>query len=246
MEGEEREDEDEGDFALAAEGGRDLRLGLLTSYWGRRILDSHPLNDQVTCPVCKRTNHVQEGEVGNLTKNFALLSVQEGAERSSQHYCQEHDHEQRIYCQECQQLVCAYCQLYGRHKTHKCLIASEACEPAVQAVRELESEVEGQLRDLEAGEAAVLGSIQELESGRARSERRIRLYFSRFIEALQQKMEAEVERVQSWSDDQAGVLQAQLRFAAVQDKELVLLCRQVTEWSTQGLPKVAGGLPQNI
>lgn len=195
-------------------GGRHLEL--LTNYWGRQIFDSHPHpapSDQVTCPVCKSTNHVQGGEVTNLTKNFALLGMQEGVEKTSQHYCKEHDHEQRIYCQECQQLVCAYCQLYGRHKTHKCLIATEACEPAVQAVRELQSGVEGQLQELEAGEAAVLASIQQLEHGREQSEMRVRLYYGRFIEALQRKREAEVERIQAWSDEQACILQAQLRLA---------------------------------
>jgi hypothetical protein len=161
--------------------------------------------------MCKSSNPVRGGEVTNLTKNFALLGVQEGVEKPSQHYCQEHDHEQRIYCQECQQLVCAYCQLYGRHKSHKCLIATEACEPAVQAVKELQAEVQEQLSELEAGEAAVLASVQQLERGRERSEMCIRHYYGRFIEALEQKREAEVERVQSWSDDQACILQAQLR-----------------------------------
>ena len=195
-----------------------MRLELLTNFWGRHILGSHSYqhaprpSDQVTCPVCKSTNHIEGGDVKNLTKNFALFGVQEGAEqKGSQHYCQEHDHEQRIYCTECQQLVCAYCQLYGRHKSHKCVIATEACEPAVKAVQGLHSEVEVQLKELEAGEAAVLASIQQLEDGRERSEIRVRLHYGRLIEALQQKRESEVEKIQNWSSEQACILQAQLR-----------------------------------
>ena len=225
---------------------------LLTNYWGRQILSSHPYPpvpvDQLTCPVCKSSNHVQGGEVGNLTKNFALLGVQEGVEKTSQHYCQEHDHEQRIYCQECQQLVCAYCQLYGRHKTHKCLIATEACEPAVSAVRELHSEVEGQLKELEAGEAAVLASVQQLEHGRERSEMRVRLHYGRLIEALQQKKDSEVEGIQAWSDEQACILQAQLRcpLCSMPLPLSPLSCAQVTEWSQENLQKTDGGLSQSF
>ena len=212
--GDESEDDSrsDGDVSFLSPEGRDFHFGLLANYWGRRLLGSRPQPSRVRCPVCKRTNHIQGGEVTNLTKNFALLSVQENSERNpALHYCQEHDHEQRIYCEECQQLVCAYCQLYGRHKTHKCVIATEACRPAVQAVRELWSEVEGQLKDLEAGEAAVLASVQQLEDRREQAERQIHLYFGQFINALQEKREAELRGLQTWSDDQACILQAQLR-----------------------------------
>lgn len=190
--------------------GDDIRSIAINRWGGRRF---HSVTDQVTCPVCKNTNHVLGGEVENLTKNFALLGMLDGVEKTSQHYCQEHEHEQRIYCQECQQLVCAYCQLYGRHKTHQCLIATEACEPAVQALRELHTEMKGQLTELEISEAAVLESVQKLERSRERSERKIHYYFGKLIHALEQKQEAEVERVQTWSDEQACILQAQLRLA---------------------------------
>ena len=200
-------------FGFLGDRDRRLGLGLLAGQWGRRI--PRP-SDQVTCPVCKSTNHIQDGEVMSLTKNFALLGVQDGAERASQHYCQEHDHEQRIYCEECKQLVCAYCQLYGRHKTHNCLIAIEACAPAVEAVRELQVEVEAQLEELKTAEASVVASVQRLEHGRKCNERRISYYYGRLIEALQQKKEAEVDRVQTWSDEQAYILQAQLRSALLE------------------------------
>lgn len=223
MEGEESGDgwratEDLFGFLTASGRGRDLRLQLQASPWGRGGLRrSHSPADEVTCPVCKRSNHIQGGEVTSLTKNFALLGVQEGVERAaiSQHYCQEHDHEQRIYCEDCQQLVCAYCQLYGRHQTHKCLIATEACQPAVHAVRGIHAEVESELRELERSEAAVLASVQQLEHGRQCTERGLCYYYDQLVEALQQKRAAEVERVQVWSDEQAYVLQAQLRSGAV-------------------------------
>jgi hypothetical protein len=224
-------------YGLMTRGG--MHLELLTNYWGRRILGSHTHHqhhspgpsEQVTCPVCKSTNHIPGGEVANLTKNFALLGVQEG-EKTTQHYCQEHEHEQRIYCQECQLLVCAYCQLYGRHKSHKCLIATEACEPAVKAVRELHAEVEVQLKELEAGEAAVVASIQQLERGRERSEMRVHLHYGRFIDALQQKRASEMENIQAWSDEQACILQAQLRSlsgARKTCKRLLEDCRRISE-----------------
>ena len=198
-------DNDLRDDAFGSMGG-DIRM--MINQWGRRF---HSHVDQVTCPVCKTTNHVLGGEVDNLTKNFALLGVLEGADKPPQHYCQEHDHEQRIYCQECQQLVCAYCQLYGRHKTHKCLIATEACEPAVQALRELHTDMKTQLTELQVSEAAVLASIQKLERGRERSERKTHYYFDSLIRALEQKRDADIEHVQTWSDEQAAILQAQLR-----------------------------------
>lgn len=203
-------------FGLIMGGGGlpGLGRGLLASQWERRftnLTSSHAPTDQVTCPICKRTNHIQEGTVTNLTKNFALLGMCEGSEKPSAHYCREHDHEQRIYCQECQQLVCAYCQLYGRHKTHKCLIATEACEPAVQAVRELQADIETQLVQLKMSEASVLASVQQLERGRERSVRHIHSYYSGLIEALQQKRNSEVDKIQAWSDEQAYILRTQLR-----------------------------------
>jgi hypothetical protein len=200
-------------------GGRDLRLELQATPWGRGILrhSSHSPPDEVTCPVCKSSNRIQDGEVTSLTKNFALLGVHDGIERAaaSPHYCQEHDHEQRIYCQDCRQLVCAYCQLYGRHKTHKCLIATEACKPAVEAVKGLRDEVEAQLRELEAGEATVLASVQQLEQRRERSERKICYYYGKMLDTLQQKRAAEVEQVRTWANEQAYVLQAQLKSVCV-------------------------------
>ena len=199
-------------FGLIMAGGG-LGRGLLASQWERRLtnLSSHTAVDHVTCPICKSTNHIQDGTVTNLTKNFALLGMLQGAERPSLHYCQEHDHEQRIYCQECRQLVCAYCQLYGRHKTHKCLIATEACEPAVEAVRELQTDIETQLEQLKMSEASVLTSVQQLERGRERSVRKVHSYYGGLIEALQQKREAELDKIRSWSDEQAYPLQSQLR-----------------------------------
>ena len=203
-------------FGFLSSSGTRSDLRLQASPWGRGVLQrrSHAPADEVTCPVCKSSNHVQGGEVASLTKNFALLGMQEGGERGvgdSRHYCQEHDHEQRIYCRDCQLLVCAYCQLYGHHKDHECLIAAEACRPAVEEVRRLQREVEEELRGLEAGEAAVLASVQRLEHGRDRSERRISCYYEQLVEALQQRRVAEVERVRTWADEQAYVLQAQLR-----------------------------------
>lgn len=222
--------------------GRGLGHGLLASQWERQIpgLLSHAPGDQVTCPVCKSTNHVQDGAVTNLTKNFALLGMVEGSERASQHYCQEHDHEQRIYCEECRQLVCAYCQLYGRHKTHKCLIATEACEPAVEAVRELQVDVEAQLGELKRSEASVLTSVQQLEHCRERCERKIQCYYERLIEALQQKRDADIDKIQSWSDEQAYILQTQLRLEYTCIAELIVISpystsHQVTEWGAQDL-----------
>lgn len=199
------------------EGG--LRSALHTALWGREIRrhSSRSAANEVTCPVCKRSNHIQDGEVTSLTTNFALLGVQEGVERgtNSQHYCLEHDHEQRIFCQDCQKLVCAYCQLYGHHKNHKCLIATEACQPAVETVSGIHADVDLELQELKQLEAAVLASVQQLERGKEHSERVIGQYYNHLIDCLQQKSAAEVEKVRAWTDEQAYVLQSQLRSEAV-------------------------------
>lgn len=214
-----RESDDLFSFLASSRRGSDLRSVLHTTLLGREIQRHSPRSaaNEVTCPVCKRSNHIQDGEVTSLTKNFALLGIHEGVERvtNSQHYCQEHDHEQRIFCQDCQELVCAYCQLYGRHKNHKCLIAAEACQPAVEAVGDIHAEVELELQELKQVEAAVLASVQQLERGKECSERIISQYYNHLIETLQQKSAAEVEQVQAWTDEQAYVLQSQLRSEAV-------------------------------
>ena len=230
-------------------GGRDQ---IQATPWGMGILhhSSRSSAHEVTCPVCKSSNHIQDGEVTSLTKNFALLGVHDGYERAaaSPHYCQEHDHEQRIYCQDCQQLVCAYCQLYGRHKTHKCLIATEACKPAVEAVKSLHNEMEAQLRELEAGEAAVLASVQQLEQQRERNERKICYYYGKLVDSLQKKRAAEVERVHTWANEQAYVLQSQLKSVWVFKCTkycLILFCLnlQVTQYSSQSKQQAGRRLP---
>ena len=168
--------------------------------------------NNITCPVCKCSNHIPDGDVSSLTKNFALLGFKDSDMKAgSRHYCKEHDHEQRIYCRDCQLLVCAYCQLYGRHKSHTCLIATEACKPAVEEVKTVEAVVSSELQQVEAGENAVLARIKKLDRGKAHCERSIARYYNRLTDMLQQKKESEIEKVRMWADEQAYVLQAQLR-----------------------------------
>lgn len=183
--------------------------GLLNRMYPR---DSPSPSHEVTCPVCKSSNHIQDGDVGNLTKNFALLGFRDGdPKQASRHYCKEHDHEQRVYCQDCQLLICAYCQLYGQHKNHSCVIASEACQPAVEEVRAIQAVVHGELEQLQAGEAAVLSRVKKLERGQSTCERDLTRYFDRLIDTLQQKRDSEVQRMRSWANEQAFVLHSQLQ-----------------------------------
>ena len=166
------------------------------------------------CPICKSSNHVQGGDVSNLTKNFALLCLRDGgggAGKGSKHYCREHEHEQRIYCQQCQVLVCAYCQLYGLHKAHECVIASEVCQPAVDGVKAVQVSVCGDLEQVQAGEMAVLKSLQKFQRQQNRCEHRVSRYYDKLIAALQREKEKELGQVKTWANEQAFVLHSQLQ-----------------------------------
>ena len=108
-------------------------------------------------------------------------------------------------------LVCAYCQLYGPHKTHECVIASEVCQPAVEGVKAVQVSVCGDLEQVQAGETAVLKSLQKFGRQQNRCEQSVSRYYDKLIAALQQKKEEELCRVKTWANEQAFVLHSQLQ-----------------------------------
>lgn len=170
-------------------------------------------SNELKCPTCNSMIRIRNGNVSNLTKNFALLSVKSetvSQKPKTRHYCNEHDHEKRLYCQDDKVLICAYCQLFGEHKGHKCVIATEVAEPAVEAVRTAEANVSSDLEQVVQAEEQVDAVVQKLHRGRRRCENAVKRYFGRLIKNLEEKEEELLTGLRNWNDEQLYILQAQL------------------------------------
>lgn len=193
--------------------GREWRT---TRRYPNRYATPHTSNE-LKCPTCNSINRIRNGDVTNLTKNFALLSCRpqssnQPPQRSqrSRHYCKEHDHEKRIYCNACKVLVCAYCQLYGEHKGHDCVIATEASQPSIRALKMAEESLSGNLEQISQGEEEVSAAMQRLERQHRKCEVKVKAYYERLANRLAGQRAALLARTSNWSDEQLFVLQAQL------------------------------------
>ena len=143
-----------------------------------RILYSH--SNELRCPTCKTVNHIKNRDIMTLTKNFALLGCQPqtvGAPNKSRHFCKDHDHEKRIYCNDCKTLICAYCQLYGGHMGHSYMVAAEASKPSIESLKSAEKSLSEDLKKLVVGEKEVNHTIAKLTKTRRRCERNVKAYF---------------------------------------------------------------------
>ena len=127
------------------------------------------------------------------------------------HFCEEHNHEKRVYCKDCRDLVCAYCQLYGSHKNHDCAIASEAAQPSVEALKSAMENVTAHLSDLNVGEKAVKKAEKNLKRNRHQCERQVKGYFDQLIRSLESKRNALLMNIGTWTDEQMYILNAQLQ-----------------------------------
>ena len=178
-----------------------------------RYATAHTSNE-LKCPTCSSINRIRNGDVTNLTKNFALLSCRPQSSNQPpqrrRHYCKEHDHEKRIYCNACKVLVCAYCQLYGEHKGHDCVIATEASQPSIRALRVAEEGLSGNLERISQGEEEVSAAMQRLEKQRRKCEGKVKTYFERLASKLGAQKAALLGSTSNWSDEQLFILQAQL------------------------------------
>ena len=174
-----------------------------------------PKND-IRCPTCKMENRIENRDITTLTKNFALLGMRSQSSTTTvrpkkSHYCKDHDHEKRIYCRDCRELICAYCQLYGDHKEHSCDIATEAAKPSVENLKEAKERLVSDFDELTHGESAVSSAIVKLERNRERCERKVKRYFNRFIGRLKRRRDDLLLDIGSWTEDQMFVLDAQLK-----------------------------------
>lgn len=191
-------------------------------------------DNEIKCPTCNSINCITDRDVTSLTKNFALLSYQsmEPSTRHLKHFCQEHEHEKRVYCNDCRDLVCAYCQLYGDHKSHSCVIASEAAQPSVEALKTSAMGLAGTFEELSKGEAEVKLAIGKLEKQKKKSETKVRRYFGGLLDKLVNRRDDLLAEMARWSEDQMYILQAQhgsLTGAMKDSEEALKKCRRLIE-----------------
>lgn len=171
-------------------------------------------SNELKCPTCSSIIHIHNGDVTKLTKNFALLSCRPQVSKQplqrSRHYCNEHHHEKRVYCKECKVLVCAYCQLYGEHKGHDCIIATEAAQPLVDTLKLAEESVLSDLDQISRGEEEVRTAVLRLSKQHRRCVKKVKAHFGRLTSRLTEQKTALLARVDNWSEEQLFILQAQL------------------------------------
>lgn len=173
---------------------------------------SFQTND-LKCPTCNAMNYISNRDVYALTKNFALLGCRPsdtGTRVNKKHFCSDHNHEKRVYCQDCRKLVCAYCQLYGVHKDHNCAIASDAAQPSIEALKVAVDGIKCDLGDLNTGEKVVKKVVKRLKKNRRQCERRVKGYFNELIHSLENQRDSLLMGVGTWTDEQMYILNAQL------------------------------------
>lgn len=178
-------------------------------------LNQPPPNDEIKCPTCSTVNHIRNRDINGLTKNFALLSCRpqnssNPKPKRTQYFCKEHDHEKRVYCDDCKVLICAYCQLYGTHKDHKYTLASEAAKPMVEALKSSGKGLADDFRDLSLGETEVNSAVMKLERNRRKCEQKVQQYYSKIIDKLEHRKDELMMEIGSWSEEQMYILNAQL------------------------------------
>jgi len=168
-------------------------------------------SSELKCPTCMTMNPVHNKDVTSLTKNFALLScLQQQPSHRNKHFCKDHNHEKRIFCNDCQTLICAYCQLYGGHAGHKYEVATDAAKPSLATLKEAESGIQRDLEKLGDGRKAVGKAMRRLGRSMARSEKEVKMYYEGAMERLKEEMERLLRGMSSWSREQQFVLQSQL------------------------------------
>lgn len=214
----EREEEDE------EEDYRQVVLTVRRPSGAWHVVRSHPMaqsrpplpGNEFKCPTCQARVVVGDGGVSSITRNFALLSLRPeeatAVQRSrSEHFCQEHSHEKRVYCHDDRQLVCAYCQLYGAHRGHNCCLATEVTGPAVEALQVQETAVAAQVQGVRHAEEEVQRSLRRLKRSRARSEATLNRHFSSLIHQLECERSSRLDSLNEWASEQQYILNAQLR-----------------------------------
>ncbi|XP_077984751.1 uncharacterized protein LOC144439343 [Glandiceps talaboti] len=114
----------------------------------------------VKCPTCKSDTAINargsfpSNDVRKLPKNFGLLEILEGLQESSllgrneitgaaagsdcfvddpRLVCEEHEKEtKKVYCMTDKEIICIYCQVYGKHRGHDCQLICKVAEEGRQ------------------------------------------------------------------------------------------------------------------
>ncbi len=173
-------------------------------------------SNELKCPTCNGINRIHNRDIGGLTKNFALLSCRPQNDprikrkTRVQHYCAEHDHDKRIYCNDCKALVCAYCQLYGEHRGHDCTIATEVGKAAVQTLLAAKASVSADLEEVTQAEERVMAAISQLQRRERRATGRVTDHFASLVAELEERKRFLLGELKRWSNEQHFILQAQL------------------------------------
>ena len=137
---------------------------------------------EVDCPKCHVITPVPDSKVDNLPKNFGLLEVITSSVAPCHHpslshtpenttntakvehpICQVHKDHISSYCMEDDVLVCSTCQLYGKHKGHKCLLVTDAAERERSKLRRLNPEVNRQRERMQCSLKQVQETLQQVE-----------------------------------------------------------------------------------
>ncbi|XP_062500833.1 uncharacterized protein LOC134178065 isoform X2 [Corticium candelabrum] len=180
--------------------------------------------NSVTCPTCKRptptglhrhtlfsSGHPLSSGVESLPKNFVLLDLlanisgtctERGAaaqgtaptavENGTK--CLEHDEVKKVYCRDDKRLICIYCQVYGEHKGHDCVLAAEAVveqhhaiEDHLRTLRSRHDELQRAFRRIEGTAVAV--RAKEIETVHT-----VREHFEELMAAFLQRRQALITR----------------------------------------------------
>lgn len=140
---------------------------------------------EVNCPKCHTVTPVPDRNVDKLPKNFGLIEVisssatphhhsaltnspqlsgHESNDRAIEHpVCKVHKDHISSYCTEDDTLVCSSCLLYGVHKGHQCLLATEAAELERAKLRRLNPEVDKQRERMQNTLGLVEDNLQKVE-----------------------------------------------------------------------------------
>ena len=171
-------------------------------------------SNELKCPTCKAINLIQNRDISSLTKNFALLGCRPntsgGTPQRNKHFCKDHDHEKRIYCSDCKTLICAYCQLYGGHRGHHYIVASEASQPSIESLKLVDGVLTEDLSSLSSGESSLNLTISRLSKTRSKCEKSVKTYFGDAITKLERQKDLLLSQIASWTDEQMYILKAQL------------------------------------
>ncbi|GCC45495.1 hypothetical protein chiPu_0029698, partial [Chiloscyllium punctatum] len=121
----------------------------ITQSWERQEINS--------CPECR-----QEFPDRNLRGNRALANLAEKArklnlnpqEKESNHHCEEHQEELKLFCETDKKLICVICRDSGEHKSHNFI-------PIKEAVGIYKDRVKSSLDSLTEKKSAALGIERE-------------------------------------------------------------------------------------